>query len=70
MRMLNVWWKSVKQLVSRGIWVLVRVLVGYGSNNNSLRVWEKFDWMVCHSDCKHLHQGLLPAIHQSSEPGW
>ena len=30
MRMLNLWWKSVKQLVSRGIWVLVRVLVGYG----------------------------------------
>ena len=24
--------------------------------------------MVCHSNCKHLRQGLLPAIHQFSEP--
>ena len=37
---------------SRGIWVLLMMLVGYGSNGNRLRLWEKVDWMVCHSDCK------------------
>ena len=26
-------------------------------------------WMVSHSDSKHLHQRLLPAIHQFSDPG-
>ena len=44
------------------------VLVGYGSNDNRLRAWVKVGWMVCHSDRKHLHQRLLPAIHQFSEP--
>ena len=53
-----------------GMWVLVMGLVGYGSNNNSLRAWEKVDWMACHSYWKHLHQRLLPVIHQFSEPGW
>ena len=43
MRMLNVGWKSSKQLVPRRMWVLVMVLVGYGSNDNSLRVKEKVD---------------------------
>ena len=49
---------------------LLMVLELYGSNDNRLRVWEKVDLMVCHSDCKHLHQGLLPAIHQLSESEW
>ena len=57
---LNLGWK---QLVFRGIWVLGMVLVGYGSNDNRLRVWEKVDWMVYHSDCRYLHQGLLPPTH-------
>ena len=26
------------------MWVLVMVLVGYGSNDKRLRVWEKVDW--------------------------
>ena len=37
------------------MWVLVMVLVGYGSNDNRLRVW----WV---------HQRLLPSIYQLSEP--
>ena len=28
------------------MWVLVVLLVGYGSNGNRLRVWEKVDWMI------------------------
>ena len=60
---------QVKQLAYRGIWVLVMVLVGWGSNDNRLRVGEKLDWIICHSDCKHLHQSLLlPVIHQIFEP--
>ena len=39
----------------------------YGNNDKKLRVWEKMDWMVFHSDSKHLHQRLLPAMHQFSE---
>ena len=31
---------QVKQLVSRGIWVFGMVLVGCGSNDKRLRVWE------------------------------
>ena len=34
---------KIKQLVSKGMWVLVLVLVGHGSNENRLRVWEKVD---------------------------
>ena len=44
------------------------VLVGYGSNDKTLRVSEKVDWMVCYVNCIHLHKRLLPAIHQFSEP--
>ena len=44
------------------------VLVGNEINDNRLRVWEKMDWLVFGSDCKNLHQRLLPAIHQFSEP--
>ena len=36
--------------------------VGYGSNDNRLRVWEKLDYIVCHSDSNHSHQRLLSAI--------
>ena len=34
---------TIKQLVSRGIWDLVIVLAGYGSNNNKSRVYENVD---------------------------
>ena len=44
------------------------VLVGHGRNDNRVRVWEKVDWMGLHSDCVHLHERLLPAIQQFSEP--
>ena len=44
------------------------VLVGYESNDNRLRVWEKGDWMAFHSDRKHLHHRLQPLLHQFSEP--
>ena len=40
------------------------VLLVYGSNEYRLKISEKVDGMVCHSNCKHLHQRLLPAIHQ------
>ena len=60
--------KSSKQLVSRGNVNFVKVLVGYGSNDNRLRVSEMVHWIVCHSDCTHLLQRLLPATHQFSEP--
>ena len=35
---------TVKQLVSRSIWILAMVLVSYGTNVNKLRVWER---VVC-----------------------
>ena len=53
---------TIKQLDSRGIWDLVIVLVGYGSNNNRLRVCEKVDWTPCHSDHQFLPQRVLFAI--------
>ena len=44
------------------------VLVGYGSNENRLRVYGKVDLkMVCHSDRKYLPQRVLLEIHQFSE---
>ena len=46
----------------------MNVFVGYGSNNNRLRVYEKVDWLVYHSDLKHLPQRVLLAIHQFFEP--
>ena len=33
-------------MASRGMWVLLMVLVGYGSNGNRLRAWENMDWVV------------------------
>ena len=44
-------------------------LAEYGSNDNKLRVLEKVDLMVCYSDCKRLHNRLLPAMYQFSELG-
>ena len=44
------------------------VLLGYGSNDNKLRVRDKVDWIFSHFNYKHLHQRLLPAIDQFSEP--
>ena len=46
----------------------MNVLVGYGSNNNRLRVYEKVDWQVCHSDLNRLPQRVLLAMHQFFEP--
>ena len=57
----------IKQLISRGTRGIVIVLVGYGSNNNRLRVYEKVDWLLCHSDLKHLSQRVLLVIHQFFE---
>ena len=39
-RMLKLGWVTVKKLFSRELWVLVKVLIGYGSNENKLRLWE------------------------------
>ena len=52
------------------MWVLVLVMVleGYGSNENRLSVWDEVDWVVSRSNCKNLHQRLLPTMHQFSEP--
>ena len=43
------------------------LLVGYGSTDNRLRVWDRVQQMVCHSYRKHLHQSLLHARRQYSE---
>ena len=43
------------------------ILIGYGSNNNRLRIYEKMDWMVSHSDLMHLPQRILLSIHKSFE---
>ena len=32
-----------------------------------LRLGEKTDEIICHFDCKHLYQRLLPAIHLSDK---
>ena len=41
-----------------------RLSVGYGSNDNRIRIGERveLEQMVCPSDCKYLHQRLLLAI--------
>ena len=50
MRTLSLGLATVNQLVSMKMWVLVLALVGYGSNDNRLRVWETvhgwFDIMI------------------------
>ena len=43
------------------------MLVRYGNNYNSLRVWEWVQRRVCHSNRKNLDQSLLFAIHKFSE---
>ena len=40
MRTPNIERATVNQLVSMKMWVLALALVGYGSNDNRLRVWE------------------------------
>ena len=50
------------------MWGLVMVLVGYGSNDYRLKVWQNVDWMICHSNCKHFYSRLLRAMHQFFEP--
>ena len=50
------------------MWVLVMVLIGYGSNENRLRVWDKVDWVVSHLNFKNLYQRLLPTMHQRFKP--
>ena len=59
---------TTKQLVSKEMWDLVIVLVGYGSNNNKLRVYENVDWTACSSGHKFLSQIALFATKQFSEP--
>ena len=44
-----------------GIWVLLIWLVGYWSHGNRLTMWGA-EWVLCHSDCKHLRQRLLAEI--------
>ena len=44
------------------------VLAGYKSNDNRLRIWEKRDCMVFHTDLKNIYHRLLPLIHHVSEP--
>ena len=39
-----------------GMGVFVMILVGYRNNDNKLKVWENVDWIVFHSNRKHLHQ--------------
>lgn len=57
--MLNLGWRLllIRQLVYKGMWSLLMVLVGHGSNNR-LRVWERVKWTVCYSNHKHLHERL------------
>lgn len=38
------------------------VLVGYGRDDNSLRVEKKVEYMVCHAHSKFLHYRLLPDV--------
>ena len=44
------WWNSVLEVLH---WQ--ELSEGFGSNYNRLRIGEKVEWMVCHSDCKYLH---------------
>ena len=60
---------TIKQLVHSRMWDLVIVLlVGYGSKNHRLRVYENVDWTVCHSDHRYFFQRLLFALKQFYEP--
>ena len=47
MRILNIGRATVNQLVSMKMLLLALALVGYGSNDNRLRVWETvYGWFV------------------------
>ena len=43
--------------------------VGYGSTNNRLRIRERVEWMVCHSDCISSSEATT-CNHQFSESEW
>ena len=56
------------KIVTRGMLDLVMVLAGCEGNDNRLRIWERVvKYMVCHSGSRHLHQRLLPTMHQFFE---
>ena len=59
---------AVKELLSRGMRGLVKVLVVYGINDSRLRVWGREEWKFFLSDCKYIHKGLIATIHQLSGP--
>ena len=71
MRMLKFRWNSSQGTGSQenvsssdGITLVIVMKIGW------LRLWEKADWIICHSNYKHLYH-LLFAINQFSEPkGW
>lgn len=42
------------------------IIIGHLSTDSRRRVGERVDWMVYHSDCKHLHQRSLPVMRQSA----
>ena len=46
----------------------MKVLVVYGSNDKKLRVRGRVKWMFFLSDCKHIHKGIIPEIHQIFQP--
>ena len=68
MRKLNWEWKSCEATGLEGSISSCDGVNGVWKNDYRLRVWVKVKWIVFHSDCKHLHQRLPPAIHQFSEP--
>ena len=51
------WWNSVLKALH-----CQELSVGYGSNDNRLRIGGIIEWMVCCSDYKYLPQRLLPVI--------
>ena len=51
------WWSSVLKVLH---WQ--RLPVGYGNNDNRLRIGKKVEWMVCHSDCKYFQQRQLLTV--------
>lgn len=61
MRKLGIKIVAVGQLVSRRHMSSSDLLVGYWSNGSRLKMWE-VEWVLCHSDCKHLRQRLLAEI--------
>ena len=68
MRKFIVWvlclWNSALEAVH---WQVLSV--GYGSTNNTLRIRERVEWMVCHSDCISSSE-TITCNHQFSESEW